>query len=49
VLIGGLKRALSQPSAIVFRGVRLESDGETGAYKVTLRRIRGRGGRRPTC
>ena len=42
VLVGGLKRALAETSAIVFKGVRLEGPGGSGTYKVTLRRVRGR-------
>jgi two-component system, chemotaxis family, CheB/CheR fusion protein len=37
VLMGGLKRALSEPSAIVFKGVR-SADGES-VHKVTIRRV----------
>jgi two-component system CheB/CheR fusion protein len=47
VLVGGLKRALSEPSAIVFKGVRLGTDGDAGVYRVTLRRVRNRGGGAP--
>ena len=39
VLIGGLKRALNEPSAIVFKGVRIGAKGEERAYKVSIRRI----------
>ena len=39
VLIGGLKRALAEPSAIVFKGVRVGSKGEERVYQVTIRRV----------
>ena len=42
VLIGGLRRALTEPAAIVYRSVRLpESDGDR-LYKVTIQRIANR-------
>jgi two-component system CheB/CheR fusion protein len=44
VLMGGLKRALAEPEAIVFKGVRIESAGEKGVYKVVVRRIGNRNG-----
>jgi len=57
VLVGGLKRALNEPSTIVFRGVRIAANplaGEAGAdaarermYKVTIRRVRSRTGGAP--
>ncbi len=57
VLVGGLKRALNEPSAIVFRGVRivaLPAAGEVSTeaprekmYKVTIRRVRSRTGGAP--
>ena len=47
VLLGGVKRALSEPSAIVFRGVRIGGDGETATFRVTVRRVRNRGGGAP--
>ena len=34
VLVGGLKRALSEPSALVFKNVRIAAEGETRAYRV---------------
>ena len=43
VLIGGLKRALSDPAALVFKNVRLSVDGGHEVFKVTIRRIRSRG------
>ena len=47
VLVGGLKRAVAEPSAIVYRDVRIsERDGER-AYKVTIQRIGSRGGGAP--
>ena len=42
VLMGGVKRALAEPSAIVFKGVRVETNGKGASYKVTLRRVAGR-------
>jgi two-component system, chemotaxis family, CheB/CheR fusion protein len=39
VLTGGLKRSLVEPSKIIFKGVRVESNGKSGAYNVTVRRI----------
>jgi two-component system CheB/CheR fusion protein len=42
VLVGGLKRALSEPSAIVFKGVRLANGQDDVAYKVAIRRVRSR-------
>lgn len=44
VLLGGLKRALNEPAPIVFNGVRIETSGAEGVYKVTIRRVRGRTG-----
>src|SRR6185369_10311705 len=44
VLVGGLKRALHEPSALVFKGVRIEVDGELRAYRVSIRRVRSRTG-----
>jgi two-component system CheB/CheR fusion protein len=38
VLLGGLKRALNEPSAITFKGVRAAADDRP--YKVTIRRVR---------
>ena len=47
VLVGGLKRAMIEPAAIVYRDVRLsERDGDR-AYKVTVQRIGSRGGGAP--
>jgi two-component system CheB/CheR fusion protein len=40
VLIGGLQRALKEPSAIVFKGVRIGSE----LYKVSLRRVPSKSG-----
>ncbi|HEY4186521.1 MAG TPA: chemotaxis protein CheB [Polyangia bacterium] len=57
VLVGGLKRALNEPSAIVFRGVRIggatavgdggQENGREKMYTVTLRRVRNRTGGAP--
>jgi two-component system CheB/CheR fusion protein len=44
VLLGGVKRALGEPSAIVFRGVRIGVDGDAATYRVTVRRVRSRAG-----
>ncbi|MEO5767886.1 MAG: chemotaxis protein CheB, partial [Polyangia bacterium] len=44
VLLGGLKRALNEAAPIVFNGVRIETSGAEGVYKVTIRRVRGRTG-----
>ena len=48
VLVGGLKRALVEPGAIVFNGVRLGVDGDGSTYKVAVRRVRHQGGGAPT-
>lgn len=42
VLVTGLKRALSERAPIVFKGVRLERDGASAVYEVTLRRVQRR-------
>jgi two-component system CheB/CheR fusion protein len=47
VLVGGMKRALNEPSAIVFKGVRMAANGETGVYKVCLKRVQGKNGGPP--
>jgi two-component system, chemotaxis family, CheB/CheR fusion protein len=47
VLVGGLKRAVSESGPIVFRGVRLGTDGDAAPYDVTVRRVRTRGGGAP--
>ncbi|HEY4187987.1 MAG TPA: chemotaxis protein CheB, partial [Polyangia bacterium] len=47
VLFGGLKRAMLEPAAIVYRNVRIsEQEGER-TYKVTIQRIGSRGGAAP--
>ncbi|WP_438027237.1 chemotaxis protein CheB [Sorangium sp. So ce233] len=43
MLMGGLQRALKEPSAIVFKGVQAEG----GVYKVTIRRVESRRGTLP--
>jgi two-component system CheB/CheR fusion protein len=43
VLLGSLKRAVNEPSGIVFKGVRLGVDADAGTYRVTIRRVRNRG------
>ncbi|HVT08844.1 MAG TPA: chemotaxis protein CheB [Polyangia bacterium] len=47
VLVGGLKRALTDPSTIVYNGVRIAVDGKTAAYKVMIRRVGGRNAATP--
>jgi two-component system, chemotaxis family, CheB/CheR fusion protein len=42
VLVGGLKRALFERAPIVFKGVRLESEGQSAVYKVTVRAVQRR-------
>jgi two-component system CheB/CheR fusion protein len=42
VLVGGIKRALTETAPLVFKGVRIESNGEAGRYDVSLRRVRSR-------
>jgi two-component system CheB/CheR fusion protein len=42
VVSGGLKRVVAEPSALVFKGVRIETNGKAGVYNVTLRRIASR-------
>jgi two-component system CheB/CheR fusion protein len=39
VLMGGLKRAMGEPSAIVFKGVRVRDRAEESVTKVTIRRV----------
>jgi two-component system CheB/CheR fusion protein len=41
VLMGGLKRALVDPTAVVFKGVRIQEQAEQ-PFKVTVRRVRAR-------
>ncbi len=47
VLVGGLRRAAQESSAIVFKGVRLGMDGDAAPYKVSIRSIKGRQGGAP--
>jgi two-component system CheB/CheR fusion protein len=47
VLVGGLKRAISEPTAIVYRDVRIPEGDGARAYKVTIQRIGSRGGGAP--
>jgi two-component system, chemotaxis family, CheB/CheR fusion protein len=47
VLVGGLKRALSDPTGLVFNGVRLTTDGATATYEIGLRRVQGKSGGPP--
>jgi two-component system CheB/CheR fusion protein len=44
VLIGGLKRALSEQRPIVFKGVRIGASGDDQAYRLTMRRVQNRSG-----
>jgi len=39
VLMGGLKRAMHEPSAIVFKGVRIRDGADEAVFKVTVRRV----------
>jgi two-component system, chemotaxis family, CheB/CheR fusion protein len=47
VLVGGLKRALTDPATIVYNGVRIAVDGKTAAYKVMIRRVGARNATTP--
>ena len=50
VLVGGLKRALNEPSAIVFKGVRIATEGadaKEGVFTVSIRRVQGGNGGPP--
>ncbi len=47
VLVGGMKRALSEPSAIVFNGVRLGMGDDEAPHRVVMQRILGRTGGAP--
>jgi two-component system CheB/CheR fusion protein len=47
VLAGGLKRALTEPSAIIFKGVHVGGSSDDEIYKVTIRRIRSKSGGAP--
>ncbi len=42
VLVGGIKRALEEPEPLMFRGIRLGTDGGARRYHVTIRRIHSR-------
>jgi two-component system CheB/CheR fusion protein len=42
VLVGGIKRALDEPTPLVFRNIRLDGASESRPYDVTLKRIRSR-------
>jgi two-component system, chemotaxis family, CheB/CheR fusion protein len=42
VIAGALKRALNDPAAIVFKGVRAGGEDDDEAYKLTVRAVRGR-------
>ncbi len=44
ILAGGMRRALAEPSAIVFTGVNLDGPDGSSTCKVTLRRVTGRSG-----
>ena len=47
VLVGGLKRALAEPTTIVYNGVRISVEGKVAAYKVTIRRVGARNAATP--
>jgi two-component system CheB/CheR fusion protein len=47
ILSSGLKRVVHEESALVFKGIRIEVDGEQGEYRVSIRRVRNRGGQDP--
>ena len=47
VLVGGLKRAIIEPTAIVYRDVRVSEREGDRSYKVTIQRIGSRGGGAP--
>ncbi|HSY41030.1 MAG TPA: CheR family methyltransferase, partial [Polyangia bacterium] len=47
VLVGGLKRAIVEPAAIVYRDVRISDRESERVYKVTIQRIGSRGGGAP--
>ncbi len=47
ILVGGLKRALLEPSPIVYRSVRIPEREGNRSYKVTIQRIGSRGGGAP--
>jgi two-component system CheB/CheR fusion protein len=42
VLVTGLKRALNEPTPIIFKGVRLEHEGKSDIHQVTIRRVQRR-------
>ncbi len=44
VLVGGMKRALAEPSALVFNGVHLTVGDVTSPHRITLRRVVSRQG-----
>ncbi len=47
VLVGGLKRALAESAAVVFKGVRIGERSDEEVHEVTLRRVQGRNGGPP--
>ncbi|HVV49757.1 MAG TPA: chemotaxis protein CheB [Polyangia bacterium] len=47
VLVGGLKRALAEPTAIVYKSVRLGEAGEERAYRITIEKVVSRSGGAP--
>ncbi len=47
VLVGGLKRALTETSDLVFKNVRITAEGEAAAYRVTVSSVSSRGGAPP--
>lgn len=42
LLVGGIKRALNQSQAVVFKGVRIGGSGDERQYKLSVRRVRSR-------
>jgi len=40
VLVGGLKRALHEQTALVFKGIRVKTDGGDEQYDITIRHVR---------
>ncbi|MEA2699543.1 MAG: two-component system, chemotaxis family, CheB/CheR fusion protein, partial [Myxococcales bacterium] len=47
VLVGGLKRALSESATVAFKGVAIAAGEEARPYKVSIRKVRGRNGGPP--
>jgi two-component system CheB/CheR fusion protein len=47
ILAGALRRAVADPSTIVFKGVRAGGDGDDTLYKISVRGVRARSGNAP--